>query len=70
MTPSERERLHLIRHAQARFPGSRITVTQDFDNEVIRLEIDGVTYTFEIGSDDDRYVFVGPDRAFDLPLMD
>lgn len=70
MTPSKLERLHLTRHAQTLFPGSQITVTQDFDNEVIRLEIDGVTYTFEIGSDDDRYVFVGPDRAFDLPLMD
>lgn len=70
MTTSELERQHLTRLAQALFPGARIKVTQDFDNEVIHLEIDGVLYRFEIGSDDDRYIFVGPDRAFDLPLMD
>lgn len=70
MTSAELERRHLIRHAEEIFPGACITVVQDIEAEVIHLGIDSVTYTFEIGSDDDRYRFVGPDRAFDLPLMD
>jgi hypothetical protein len=70
MNSAELERRHLIRHAEEIFPGACITVVQDIEAEVIHLSIDGVTYNFEIGSDDDRYRFVGPDRVFDLPLMD
>lgn len=69
MTPSELERRHLILHAQTRFPGAMVTVVQDIDNEVIHLVIDGATFTFEIGSDDDRYRFVASGGVFDIPLM-
>lgn len=58
---------HLVHHARLQFPGSAVAVT--YDDEIIHLDIDGVRFTFEIGSDDDAYVFDGPRGSFVIPLM-
>lgn len=64
--PQDRD--HLLHHARLLFPGSAVAVT--YDDEIIHLDIDGVRFTFEIGSDDDAYDFHGPGRSFVIPLMD
>ena len=60
---------HLISHAQATFPGSDIKVVYSRD-EIIHLDVDGHRYTFEIGSDDDEYVFTDGKMSFSIPLME
>ncbi|MXP09633.1 hypothetical protein [Pseudoblastomonas halimionae] len=60
---------HLMRHARARFPGASITITHTED-ERIHIDADGARYTFDIGSDDDEYLFVGRLGSFAIPLMD
>lgn len=60
---------HLMRHACARFPGELITITHTED-ERIHIDVDGDRYTFDIGSDDDEYLFVGRAGTFAIPLMD
>lgn len=60
---------HLVHHARLLFPGSVVAVTYTED-EIIHLDIDGTRFTFEIGSDDDEYVFHGAGRSFVIPLMD
>jgi len=60
---------YLIHHACLLFPGSTVAVTYTED-EIIHLDIDGTRFTFEIGSDDDEYVFHGAGRSFAIPLMD
>jgi hypothetical protein len=60
---------HLLAYAKAIFPGSMISVTHT-DDEVIHIDVDGVRYTFEIGSDDEEYVFTNEDDTFRIPLMD
>lgn len=41
------------------------------DEEDITAVIDGVTYRHEAGSDDDHFVFVGPDdRTIEFPFSD
>lgn len=59
---------HLLQHANHLFPGSEIQITYT-DDELIHIDVDGVRYTFEIGSDDDEYVFTCPSRSFSVPLM-
>lgn len=60
---------HLLRHAQDRFPGAAIVVLYT-DDEIIYVEVDGHRYTFEIGSDDDAYIFSDGLETFTIPLMD
>lgn len=62
------DRDHLIGHALNLFPGSAVSVTYTED-EIIHLDVDGVRFTLEIGSDDDAYVFHGIARSFVIPLM-
>ena len=61
--------LHLLSHAQALFPGTVIAVIHTPD-EIIHIDVDQHRYTFEIGSDDDKYVFTDGKRGFSIPLMD
>lgn len=63
------DRLHLIDHAQAMFPDATIDVIYTPD-EIIHIDVDGHRFTFEIGSDDDEYVFTDGTTAFSIPLMD
>lgn len=60
---------HLMRHARSRFSGASVTITHTED-ERIHIDVDGDRYTFDIGSDDDEYLFVGQLGSFAIPLMD
>lgn len=64
-----RDHGHLLAHAEVQFPGSHIVVIHA-PNEIIHIEVDGHRYTFEIGSDDDEYVFTDGKTTFFIPLMD
>ena len=64
-----RDHDHLLSHAQAIFPGSQVVVIHTPD-EIIHIDVDGHRYTFEIGSDDDEYVFTNGKATFCIPLMD
>lgn len=63
------DRPHLLFHARALFPGAIIDVTHAPD-EIIYLDVDGHRYTFEIGSDDDAYIFTDGNASFSIPLME
>ncbi|KPL67686.1 hypothetical protein SZ64_05875 [Erythrobacter sp. SG61-1L] len=63
------DRLHLLSHAQALFPGAVIEVIQTRD-EIIHIDVDGHRFTFEIGSDDDEYLFTDGKTSFSIPLME
>jgi len=60
---------HLLSHAQALFPASTVAVIHTPD-EIIHIDVDGHRYTFEIGSDDDEYLFTDGKSAFSIPLME
>lgn len=64
-----RDRFHLLSHAQALFPGSVIEVIHA-PGEIIHIEVDGHRFTFEIGSDDDEYIFTDGHTTFTIPLME
>lgn len=59
---------HLMRHAQDRFPQSKIQVKYTKD-EIIHIDVDGHRFTFEIGSDDDTYIFEDGVTSFSIPLF-
>ena len=59
---------HLMRYARTRFPGASITITHTED-ERVHIDVDGDRYTFDIGSDDDEYAFVGRFSSFAIPLL-
>lgn len=59
---------HLKEHAQLLFPGARIEVTHTVD-EVIHVYVDGHRFSFEIGSDDDAYIFSDGECSFTIPLF-
>ena len=63
------DRSHLFSHAQALFPGAVIEVIH-MPDEIIHIEVDGHRYTFEIGSDDDEYVFTDGHTTFTIPLLE
>tara|TARA_R100000406_G_scaffold95183_2_gene88779 strand:- start:208 stop:426 length:219 start_codon:yes stop_codon:yes gene_type:complete len=63
------DRLHLLSYAQALFPGAVLDVIHTPD-ETIHLDVDGHRFTFEIGSDDDAYVFTDGNAAITIPLME
>lgn len=60
---------HLLQHAQRLFPGARIEISYTED-EIIHIDVDQHRYTFEIGSDDDAYIFNDGVTAFEVPLME
>jgi hypothetical protein len=60
---------HLLRHAQDRFPSASIIIVYTED-EIIHIDVDGHRFTFEIGSDDDAYIFDDGVTAFEIPLME
>lgn len=64
-----RDRDYLALEAQALFPGASISVTYD-PEEIIHIDVDKHRFTFEIGSDDDEYVFTDGKTTFTIPLMD
>lgn len=59
---------HLRQHAQRLFPGARINITYT-DNEIIHIDVNGHRYTFEIGSDDEEYIFDDGSTCFAIPLF-
>lgn len=59
---------HLLDHASRHFPDARVNVVYT-DDEIIHIDVDGHRYTFEIGSDDDQYVFDDGATAFTIPLF-
>ena len=63
------DRDHLLAHAKAIFPDATISVTHA-DDEIIHIDVNGVRYAFEIGSDDEEYVFTHGNDTFHIPLMD
>ncbi len=60
--------LHLLQHAWDLFPGSDIEIT--YEGEAIHLAVDRHRFTFEIGSDDEHYVFTDGKTSFVIPLME
>jgi hypothetical protein len=64
--PSDYE--HLLNHAQELFPTAKIEVHYT-DDEIIHIDVDGHRFTFEIGSDDDAYIFDDGVNAFTIPLF-
>lgn len=59
---------HLMEHARQRFPDARIDITYT-DNDVIHIDVDRRRFTFEIGSDDDAYIFSDGATVFEIPLF-
>ena len=60
---------HLLAHAQALFPDADIKVIHTPD-EIIHIDIDDRHFTFEIGSDDDAYIFGDGQTSFIIPLTE
>ena len=63
-----RDQRHLLSHASVLFPGAEIAVIYTPD-EIIHIDVDGHRFTFEIGSDDDEYVFTDGMTVFSIPLL-
>lgn len=59
---------YLIHHTQDMFPGSVVEVIHTHD-EIIHIDVDGHRFTFEIGSDDDEYIFCDGSTSFTIPLF-
>ena len=60
---------HLLDHARRLYPNSKIQITYT-DDEIIYIDVNGNRFTFEITSDDEKYVFTGGQTTFTIPLMD
>lgn len=58
---------HLLSHMQKLFPEAVINITYT-DDEIIHIDVDGHRFTFEIGSDDDAYIFDDGVASFAIPL--
>ena len=69
MSDEPLDHVHLLTHAQALFTGSTTNVIHD-PNEIIHIDVNGHRYTFEIGSNDDEYVFTDGSTTFTIPIMD
>lgn len=61
---------HLKRMIGEQRLGAFVHIECDTIEEIITAWIDGVPYVFEIGSDDDEYVFVYGDDVIIVPLED
>ena len=59
---------HLMQHAMRLFPGAHIDIIYT-DDEIIKIDVDGHRFTFEIGSDDDAYIFDDGVSAFEIPII-
>lgn len=59
---------HLMQNAMRLFPGAHIDISYTED-EIIHIEVDGHRYTFEIGSDDDAYIFDDGVTNFTIPIF-
>ena len=71
MTYDERaERDHLISEALEVYPNASISIDYDDEDEAIHLTIDGMRFTFNVGSDDDAYVFQSGDHRIVIPALD
>lgn len=62
------EYFHLLQHAWDMFPGSNVEIIYAED-EIIHIDVDGHRFTFEIGSDDDDYIFTDGTTSFSIPLF-
>jgi hypothetical protein len=60
---------YLTAQAKRLFPNSHVIVSYPQD-EVIHILIDDRLFVFEIGSEDEEYVFSNGDDCFKIPLMD
>lgn len=60
--------LHLLQHAWNLFPGSNVEITY-VEDETIHIDVNGHRYSFEIGSDDDAYMFSDGASSFTIPLF-
>lgn len=60
---------HLMQHTMRLFPGAQIDISYT-DDEIIHTDVDGHRFTFEIGSDDDAYIFDDGVSAFEIPIME
>jgi hypothetical protein len=67
MPPADHD--HLLSHARMLFPGQKIGITYG-EAETIHIDVGPRRFTFEIGSDDDEYVFSDGREAFVIPLME
>jgi hypothetical protein len=59
---------HLMRNAGDIFPNGRIVITYT-DDEIIHIDVDDHRFTFEIGSDDDAYIFSDGSISFSIPIF-
>lgn len=59
--------LHLMQHAWDLFPGAIIEIA--YEDETIHIDVSGHRFTFEIGSDDDAYIFSDGSTSFTIPLF-
>jgi len=59
--------LHLLQHAWDLFPDANVEII--YEDEMVHFDVDGHRYTFEIGSDDDAYVFSDNESSFTIPLF-
>lgn len=59
---------HLMQNAMRLFPGAHIDISYTED-EIIHIDVGGHRFTFEIGSDDDTYIFHDGVTAFTIPVF-
>jgi hypothetical protein len=67
---TDRQADYLKRMIGERRVGATVHIECDPIDEIITAWIDGVPFIFEIGSDDDDYVFVYGDDVIVVPLED
>lgn len=60
---------YLQEHVRRLFPGASIEVIHT-DDEVIHIDVNGHRFTFEITSDDEKYLFADENETFTIPLME
>ncbi len=60
---------HLTAQTKQLFPDSRVVVYYPTE-EVIHILIDDRLFVFELGSDDECYLFSNGEEYFEIPLMD
>jgi hypothetical protein len=59
---------HLMQHTMRLFPSAHIDISHTED-EIIHIDVNGHRYTFEIGSDDDAYIFDDGVTSFTIPIF-
>lgn len=60
---------YLTQCVQQLFPCSSVIVTYPFE-EVINIQIDDRLFVFEVGSEDESYIFDDGRTTFTIPLME